>query len=170
MQRGETGVAIIRALLRLAVNDDDLPRQQCADRRHPVAKTALERLWIEQCKDPSEGIVGRDAVWQRQELPKPRLLSMTEALDILPAVGPRHHRHHSLHDHVAEAMAPVDRTARVLQRGKGRDKRPLGCNRVCRAHLHVSTILLSSMDCDVLFLSCLEVYRKHLILLTWRPG
>jgi hypothetical protein len=79
-------------------------------------------LWVEQPEHPSEGVVGRDAVGQRQELPELRLLGPAEALHILPAVGTGEDRSDRNEDHLREEMAPVDRAAQVLQRVKGRHK------------------------------------------------
>jgi hypothetical protein len=57
VQRRQAGAAVMRAAQRLAVNRDDLPGQQCANRLDPRAKAGLERRRLQQPEHAPEGIV-----------------------------------------------------------------------------------------------------------------
>jgi len=64
-------------------------------------ETGVERLRVEQREHPSQGVVGRKAMRQRQQMAKPLLLAAAQALDVLPAIHADEHRRAGQHDHIA---------------------------------------------------------------------
>ena len=71
MQRRQSVGPVMRALLRLAIDGNDLAGNHRADRRDPGAEALLESVRVQQREHPPKGIVRRDAVGQFQEPPKP---------------------------------------------------------------------------------------------------
>ena len=77
---------------RLAVQGDPQTIESAAKRAHPVDEAAFEHCRIQQGESPSEGIVGRDAIGKRQELPQPIQLGSSPQGHTGPA-----HRHPITH-------------------------------------------------------------------------
>lgn len=118
MQLRQPLAAIVRAAQRVAVDGDDLARNDLTDRLDPVAKTGLERLGLQQAEDTPEGIMRRDAIGQLQKLLQLRLFGTSKLRNPDPASGPAEGGGDRNHDHVEPIMTPLERAARVFKRRK----------------------------------------------------
>jgi hypothetical protein len=81
---------VVRAAQRRAVDGNHGPRGQLHHRHHPGAKPTLELVRIERREDPTAGVVGGNAVRERQNRAHPRCVRPPEGLHFDPGVHPTH--------------------------------------------------------------------------------
>lgn len=110
MQRSRAALAVMGAAPARAIDGDHLPRRLHRAGGHPGQKAALKLGRVQRREHPTEGVVRRNAVGQRQERAQPRPLRRAECRDRHPAVRAADHATERDRDDVEQLMAfgPLD--------------------------------------------------------------
>jgi hypothetical protein len=74
---------------------------------HPSSKERLKAFGIDSCEETAEGVVGRDTVWQFEEVFEPCAFGAAELGDLCPGVGAADDGAKRDQEDVVEAVASV---------------------------------------------------------------
>jgi len=108
------GFAVVAAPERLAVDGDDLSAHSLAGGAHPPKEASLELLRGDAREDASEGVFGRNPIFEFQKALQPVRTGLPELLDGGEAVRAADHRADGDGYHLIEAMLLALLAARVF--------------------------------------------------------
>jgi hypothetical protein len=110
------GRCVVEAVAqRLAINVQRLQIARFDHALHPMEKASLQRRAVERGKDATDGVVRRNAVGQRQNRLKPRVLLAAEQRHIRPRISAGDRRQNGQRQNVIEPMQPRACDAEVFQ-------------------------------------------------------
>jgi hypothetical protein len=88
MHRGFVVGMIVRPNQRFPINGNHLPLRDLLERGNPGHETALELFRVQQGKDSSKGVMGRNTRGQFQKRAKKRPFGIPPCFDFPPTIGP----------------------------------------------------------------------------------
>jgi hypothetical protein len=102
----------------LAVYGDQRALAGFDQRFYPPHETAFKRLGLQQGKDPPKGVVGGNAMRQRQKSLEPGLLGSPKQRHFRPTVGTADHRTNRNDQQLRQFMPPPQLVPRIGQSAK----------------------------------------------------
>src|SRR5512135_2103671 len=106
---------VVRPAERLAVDGDQPVLGDLLQGLNPTQQASLECGWVEAGEDPSEGVVGGDAVTQVEVASEPLPAVATELLDAGERVGPGEHTADGDEEDIDQRVLSGPLDARVIE-------------------------------------------------------
>jgi hypothetical protein len=107
-------MGIVRAAKRFSVNRDDFFLNLLAGCLHPLHKTLLEGLRIEELKESPDGVMRGNPIFQLQKLAKPIFLCFPETRNGGEPIGPTNHRTDRQDDDFMKRIVRASLPARIF--------------------------------------------------------